>query len=527
MKNNKNQFSQWVNSRGIYITLMMLLLSMFHSPPSKAELIEDLSVMSPKAIGLANAVTADPPGVDSIHFNPAGLVNIRRSQGEIKFASFYMANKYHIGEQRVDSQTQALYESLAGEPYPTDPIANQRGKTGDALLLSPGGNLEEMSMPFAIAGGAAFRPAGADLVLATAAYSPMMVGFTRDESDPGRYDGAEVAFSRITYFSPSLGYRINQHWSVGASIGFSYQGLSLTTDIRSPQVVAALIPVVGRQLTGSGFTLGPYDDIATLSTTMEDNVSTNINLGILWSPAPWLSLGASYRSETRSDLKGEFEMAYSDKFQEMSASLVGVVPLIRGEAVDSGTARMEFTTPQHLAMGLSLWLTPSWKLNLDVQKSFYKTWDKFEVDFDQSVDFLVIGSYIDRDADPDAIRLQRNYQNALSWSIGTAYRLSDRYLVRMGYQRRNSAIPGSAMDLALPLAKADFYGLGVAINLPEDSSLELSAGYLTSTYDIDYGQSENANSNDPFNLIYNPYVFLSLESKTSTVLLAFSYSRPF
>lgn len=513
--------NKWLTMR------VFCLLYLASSADVRAELIEDLSLLSPKAMGLANAVTADPPGIDSIHFNPAGLVNIKRSISEIKAATFQMSNRYSTGEQRVDAQTQALYQSLAGEPYPSDPLANQQGHIGNAVLLLPGGVSEEMELPVAVMGGLAIRPAEADLVFATAGYSPMMVGITRDDTDVGRYDGTEVAITRITYLSPSLGYRIDDEWAVGASVGFSYQGLSLTTDLRSPQTIAALIPVIGRKLTGTGFSLGPYDDIATLSTTMDDYWSTNLNLGVLWSPTLWFSLGACYRSGTHSEMEGDFEMKYSEKFLEISSAMAGRVPHIGGETVERGKSRMDFVTPPHLALGLSVKITPAWKLNIDLQESFYKKWDKFKVDLDQDVDFLVIGSFVDRDAQARSLSLQRNYQNSISWSIGTEYQLTQSALFRMGYQRRNSAIPENSLDLALPLADADFYGIGVEFNLQDDTDLQISAGYLTSTYKIDYGQSENANSADPFNLLYNPYAFLSLESTTSTALLAFSYTKPF
>lgn len=503
------------------------LLCVFIHPMPRAELIEDLSLMSPKAVGLANAVTADPPGVDSIHFNPAGLADIEQTSYEVKLATFAMSNRYRTGEQRVGDRIQEVYESLAGEAYPTDPLANQQGEINHAAALSPGGKFDEMEVPFALAGGGAIRLGDTGLVVATAAYSPMLVGFTRDESDLGRYDGKEVAFTRLTYFSPSVGYRIDEHWAVGASIGFSYQGISLTTDLRSPQVIAAFIPVVGRELTGQSFSLGPYDDIATLSTTMEDSFSMNINLGVLWSPTPWLTFGASYRSETRSDLEGEFEMRYSEKFVEMSGSLVGLVPNISGESVERGSAQMEFATPRHLSLGASIKLTPAWKLNIDLQQSFYSKWDNFKVELGQDVDFLVIGSYVDSDARARSMTLQRNYRDALSWSIGTEYQLNDRYRVRMGYQQRASVIPSNALDLALPMGEAEFYGMGVEYNLPDNTRFQASVGYLTSSYDIDYDQSDNVNSEDPLNLVYNPYVFLSLESSVQTKLFALSYRKPF
>ena len=42
---------------------------------SHAQLGQNLSV-DIRALSMGNAVTADPPGVSSIHFNPAGLTRI-------------------------------------------------------------------------------------------------------------------------------------------------------------------------------------------------------------------------------------------------------------------------------------------------------------------------------------------------------------------------------------------------------------------------------------------------------------------
>ena len=48
------------------------MLAAFAAASAHAALTENLAV-SPVAMSLGNAVTADPPGLDSIHFNPAGL----------------------------------------------------------------------------------------------------------------------------------------------------------------------------------------------------------------------------------------------------------------------------------------------------------------------------------------------------------------------------------------------------------------------------------------------------------------------
>lgn len=61
-----------------YATGMAIAIFITSTLPAtaSAQLMQNLTIGNAKAIALGNAVTADPPGVDSIHFNPAGLVQI-------------------------------------------------------------------------------------------------------------------------------------------------------------------------------------------------------------------------------------------------------------------------------------------------------------------------------------------------------------------------------------------------------------------------------------------------------------------
>ena len=111
------------------------------------ELMEDLTVLSPKAIAMANAVTADPPGIDSIHFNPAGLMQFEGDTLELKLATFDLKNRYSTGPQQVDPTVKASYENLTQSPYPQDPYANQQGATSEPVLLIPGGSTETVPFP--------------------------------------------------------------------------------------------------------------------------------------------------------------------------------------------------------------------------------------------------------------------------------------------------------------------------------------------------------------------------------------------
>src|SRR3954469_16903150 len=59
-------------------SLLCTLVSLCFGAPAHAGVTDNVAV-NPVAMSLGNAVTADPPGLDSIHFNPAGLSKVDKN----------------------------------------------------------------------------------------------------------------------------------------------------------------------------------------------------------------------------------------------------------------------------------------------------------------------------------------------------------------------------------------------------------------------------------------------------------------
>ena len=508
------------------IALLACLMFLSHTKLCEAELTEDISILSPKAIALAHSVTADPPGIDSIHFNPAGLLNLDRSQLVLKLGTVQQSLTSKTGAQQVDPHIANIYESFSGNTYPDDPVANGNSKTSETIVLLPGGNIENLPIPIVPLGGLAIKHPSSKYTFASAAYAPMMVGIQRSDNDVGRYQGKQSTFTRLTYLSPTFAYQVKDTIGIGVGLNISYQGMGMDFMVRSPQASTAVISAFAESLTGEAFGPAPYDDLIGVNLILEDYFSLGFNVGVLWKPYEWASFGINYRSETTSNLKGDYVFTYTDELLALTQQLASISIQFAGERIESGKAEMELTLPQHLSVGASIRVFPSLKANIDLQKSYYSEWDKFTVHFDQSIDYLTFGSLFDDDATTDLLTLQRNYQNTLSWSIGCEYTISDTMGVRFGYQFRDSAIPDEAKDLAMPLVEAEFYGSGFYYKT-ERAFIEFGVGYLTSEQNIDAGQSNNANSSDPYDLLYNPYVYLPLESKVDALVMAISYSRDY
>src|SRR5699024_8398892 len=69
--------------------LLTAMAAMTLSYGAHAQLAQNLTI-HPKALALGNAVTADPPGIMAIHYNPAGLTKLEGRQLEVNLMSIYM-----------------------------------------------------------------------------------------------------------------------------------------------------------------------------------------------------------------------------------------------------------------------------------------------------------------------------------------------------------------------------------------------------------------------------------------------------
>ena len=62
-----------------------------------ASFTDSITIGNPKALSLGHAVTADPPDIDSIHFNPAGLTQLKGRQFFVKGIAGVFSTEMDIG----------------------------------------------------------------------------------------------------------------------------------------------------------------------------------------------------------------------------------------------------------------------------------------------------------------------------------------------------------------------------------------------------------------------------------------------
>lgn len=539
----------------------LAIASALYSASASAQLTQNITLGNPKALALGHAVTADPPGIDSIHFNPAGLAKIQGRQQQLKVLAAHITYDAKFGRQEIPDRVLEAYDNIAEldengvkETYPTDPVANTTSSTADPVLMLPGSGLTPAPFLVVPFGGIAIEDPNYGWTFATAAYSPQAIGYERAENDPGSFQGQQVGISRITYFAPSVGFHFSDELMIGASIGFSWQGLGIKTKFRAPDSTIAFIDEAAGDL-GDGdpnreallSSIDPYDTVGTLQLELEDALSLSFNLGVLWEPTEWIAFGFVYQSEAKADLEGDFSMNYNDEWLAMIEALKkpGVGTLItiinegtvfNGERVERGNVSLEYILPAHMSFGTSIKVLPDLKVNLDFKWVDYAAWDSLDFKFSQNVDFLSVSNLVyqfgastgDGDnADPDLMIIKRDYESVWSWAIGFEYEVNDNLVVRWGYEPRESVIPDNRVDLLAPIAYADLYTVGFGYQLDAYSRFDVGFGYLHSEFDAAAGESQNMNSNLPGRVVYNPYAFLSVEAETNAYIFALSYDSKF
>lgn len=539
-----------------------------------AALAENLLVGSAKANALANSVTADPPGIDSIHYNPAGLVKLKGRQYTLKGMGFYLAPETKFGENEspcLNGETCFI----PGADFGQDPVANTTSKSEGITMALP--FFGETELPGRVVGGPmvgfSYNPEGTNITFATQVYVPLGAGLRRGENDPGRFMGSSFGITRATVLSPSIGVQLSEQWSVGASLGVSWQGAVLATEMRLPnfatgvtsaaygglcgnpdsypstteldQAMAQARAYIRENLNLCGGELGPYTNFLSVSAEVEDTFTLSYNLGVLWEPNEWFSWGMTYRSEGPGDMEGDFEIIYGEDISNVLGDLwrsqPGLHNLLKNyfpegnynsepgtQRVENGKMGLKFDLPQHISTGVSVKLTPTFKVNFDLHWSDWGIVNEIPLEFKngRDVDLVKLGTLLGL-SDGKGVAFPRDYKSVVHSSIGFEYVYDDRITLRAGWEDRRASIPLDKADLLLPLGEADLVTGGLAYRWSKNTIIELGGGILISKQDVPAGLSDISNSNSQAKLIYNPYTGVGFETTTTAALFSANINSTF
>lgn len=548
-----------------FAKLGLALGLMFASFTASAQLATNLGI-DVRAMSMAHAVTADPPGIMSIHFNPAGLARLEGRRMDLQFLA-------------VDMSVESKFSAPPGYNvfgFSDDPVVcadtpndgsdvcrNFRSSTstiaGVSLYLPIVNDLVDLPPGPLVAGpipAFSIKPAGSKFTFATATYLPMAAGFYRDDGDPGNFMGRRVALNRITYLAPSVGYQINDTLAIGASIGFSYQAVALETDFRSPNELLGFARIIDESLCApfkgeSNFALdiilfgicrpneglGPFKSLASMDVAMHQRFSPSYNLGVLWEPNERFAWGAVWHAPTKVHMRGRYRIAYSNAAREtvngigssptgaIALAVLGVPSYLAPE--DVGQLNMDLVMPAHFQTGIKFKPTERLQLNIDAVWVDYKEWDAFNFQFDGTNAALALARLFSPGSTPTSLYFPLGYESTWNLAFGAEYAMTDRLALRAGFEPRASAIPDDRRAPLVPINKARYYSLGLGYRWDKNTEVDLAVGVLQSRDDIPAGTSCAANCTGINNLVYNPYAGLDISTKASITMFGLAFRTRF
>lgn len=532
---------------------------------AQAQLATNIAI-DVRAMSMGHAVTADPPGIMSIHFNPAGLARLQGRRMDLQFvgADFSIESTFNAppGYEVFGFSDDPVV--CADSPNNGADFCNQfkEGRSSiegvtlylpiinEAVDLPPGPLLAGPLPSFAI------RPPGSRFTFATATYLPMAAGFYRADDDVGNYLGKRVALERLTYISPSVGYQVSDTLSVGASIGFSYQAMYLESDFRAPNDLLGFTRVLDESICApfrgeSNIALdillfgicrpkeglGPFSNLASLELSMQQRLSPSYNLGVLWEPNERFAWGAVWHAPVDVNMSGDYNIEYSNATREtingiggsptgaIALAILGLPSYIGTNEV--GIVNMDLVMPAHFQTGIKVRPTERLQFNVDFVWTDYDEWDSWKINFDKTSAVTALAALFSPDSGGTTLGFPLGFQSTWNLAFGMQYDLTGRIKLRAGYEPRASAIPDDRRSTLVPINEARYYSIGLGYQWDKDTEIDLAFGTLRSKDSIPANTSCAVNCTGIDDIIYNPYAGLDIETEATINVIGMAFRTSF
>lgn len=545
------------------LSYLALAIATIWAPSSFAMLAQNMSV-DLRSLSMGNAVTADPPGVNAIHFNPAGLTKIKGLQLDVQLLMADFAIEADLSAPKgFDVFGYSDDPIVCNDAIDTEPLCSQfktaHSEVAGVALYLP--ILDQViKMPpgpiTAPTAGIAYKPPGSKFTYANAFYAPMIAGYYREDDDPGVYMGRKVALERITYLSPSIAYQLTDNLSVGLSVGMSYQAVALNTDFRAPNELVGVFRLIDEEVCApfrenanivtdlilfgtcnAKESLGPFKKMANMDLSLQQTLSPTYNLGILWEPNERFAWGAVYQSNAKMRMKGKYKITYEEGARSLindglqSSPTGQILGAILGLPTympkqEQGLLSMNIEFPAHFQTGIKYKVLPNVQINFDVGWTDFVQWKAFNFEFDREVQVLKIAKILvpNNAVTNTSLSFPLDFNTRWNWGVGMEYTHTSRLKFRLGFEPRDSAVPDNKRNILAPINTAKMYSTGLSYRFDRDTDINLTLMHMTSRDTVPAGSSTLLNQTGVTNLLYNPYAGLDAKTKAVINIMGLVYS---
>lgn len=355
-----------------------------------------ITELNGRAQGVRNAgAAAQADDLSTVWFNPAGLTRLEGQQIDATGHAFFGSFAF------TDTGTMTPIGPGGGPPVPV-----QGDTTNDA-------------------GEFAFIPnfyysyrLNDRTTLGLGVNSPYGLVTDYDDDWVGRYSAVRSELLNIN-INPSIGYRLNEQWSIGAGVSVAYVDAELTNAVDVGTIVTTLLPGPAAALGLSPGTL-QSDGFAELT---GDDWGYGFNLGLLYEPSEATRLGVSFRSEIETTVEGELK---TDLPELLVDSPLGVGLGLEESSKQGGKA--DLTLPATVNLGVYHRLNPRWTLLAGATWTRWSSFDELRIELEDGGEIL----------QPE------DWEDVWRYNIGFEYYHSAQWTFRAGYEYDETPIDGIA-----------------------------------------------------------------------------------
>jgi long-subunit fatty acid transport protein len=487
--------------------------------------IEAFDTISTKSMGLAGAVTANPPGLMAIHHNPAGLYQAR--EGLV----------YYQGLQAI-----SMHRTNRFSPVPSfeilnlnaskDPIANQRSGSGKTCLYYPfygdiHGNISILPLPL----GTTYRPPKSRWIMAIGSYMPYLRGIQFMPDDASRYQTQQYYQQHFVYAGPAIAYQWCDSFSMGVSLGIGQTAWGQNNKLR----------ILNDRFAKSQFLppvpdVGPFDGFADMQLELRDDMALSINLGFLYKPFRNLTFGCVYRSAIPTHPKGQLNIHFSDNFMAFTQYCRDHSNFSRQldsqgiekihQQISSHLVELDpFNWPDSLQMGLQYAFSNALHIMFDVQWTRWSGQDANKLIFHNKDNPLtLLLEALDQSTEP-IIHYPNQMKDTLSYHLGVEWQLKESIKLRNGISYHPQSIPDSHMNL-MHWPDIIYIGAGFEWRWPNRWVIEQGLGYFVSK-NKQIENSQQLNQWEMDKRFFTPYAGQIVSSQVSGIVMSLNVQVPF
>lgn len=378
-----------------------------------------LREQSPSAQGTSFAgVSAGGSDIGSMFFNPAAMTLFQGNQAVIGFS-------YVMPKAKLENAAGTRAAALGGGPIVGPGSASNAAKS--ALLP----NLYAMW---------SLNP---DLKLGLSVNAPFGMATDYDAHFVGRYHALKSDL-QVLDIAPTVAYRINPQWSIGAALVARKADAELTNAVDFGSVILAN-PLIPPSLK-AGVTPGGADGSASLKGS---KWSYGYRLGVVFQPSETLRLGLAHHSAMSMNLTGD-------------ATFSGV-PAVLASSFKNGSATAELNLPSTTSLGLQVEASKTVTILGEMARTDWSKFQELRVKFSTGL--------------PDSVT-EEQWRDTWFYALGLTWKASDALTLRTGIAYDQGAVKDEFRTPRIPDGDRTWVSLGAGYAFSQKVSVDFAYTHI-------------------------------------------------